>query len=148
MKVSNMGARSSFLVGEHEANSKVGRKISPFSSELTHSQDEILLDRLNELLEKIDKQGAKLTQTPTYSELKSYRDLVKTFVGEAVSRMYTINSQTGWDRQGRQKVYTTIKKVDTVLESMTEEIRTGQATNLSIVAKQDAIRGMLVDMYM
>ncbi len=148
MKVSNMGARSSFLVGEHEANSKVGRKISPFSSELTHSQDEISLDRLNELLEKIDKQGAKLTQTPTYSELKSYRDLVKTFVGEAVSRMYTINSQTGWDRQGRQKVYTTIKKVDTVLESMTEEIRTGQATNLSIVAKQDAIRGMLVDMYM
>ena len=148
MKVSNMGARSSFLVGEHEANSKVGRKISPFSSELTHSQDEISLDRLNELLEKIDKQGAKLTQTPTYSELKSYRDLVKTFVGEAVSRMYTINSQTGWDRQGRQIVYTTIKKVDTVLESMTEEIRTGQATNLSIVAKQDAIRGMLVDMYM
>ncbi len=148
MKVSNMGARSSFLVGEHEANSKVGRKTSPFSSELTHSQDEISLDRLNELLEKIDKQGAKLTQTPTYSELKSYRDLVKTFVGEAVSRMYTINSQTGWDRQGRQKVYTTIKKVDTVLESMTEEIRTGQATNLSIVAKQDAIRGMLVDMYM
>lgn len=148
MKVSNMGARSSFLVGEHEANSKVGRKISPFSSELTHSQDENSLDRLNELLEKIDKQGAKLTQTPTYSELKSYRDLVKTFVGEAVSRMYTINSQTGWDRQGRQKVYTTIKKVDMVLESMTEEIRTGQATNLSIVAKQDAIRGMLVDMYM
>ena len=103
---------------------------------------------MNELLEKIDKQGAKLTQTPTYSELKSYRDLVKTFVGEAVSRMYTINSQTGWDRQGRQKVYTTIKKVDSVLESMTEDIRTGQATNLSIVAKQDAIRGMLVDLYM
>ena len=148
MKVSNMGARSSFPVGEHDANSKIGKKTSPFSSELTHSQDEISLERLNELLEKIDKQGAKLTQTPTYSELKSYRDLVKTFVGEAVSRMYTINSQTGWDRQGRQKVCTTIKKVDSVLESMTEDIRTGQATNLSIVAKQDAIRGMLVDLYM
>lgn len=148
MKVSNMGARSAFPVGEHDANSKIGKKTSPFSSELTHSQDEISLERLNELLEKIDKQGAKLTQTPTYSELKSYRDLVKTFVGEAVSRMYTINSQTGWDRQGRQKVYTTIKKVDSVLESMTEDIRTGQATNLSIVAKQDAIRGMLVDLYM
>ena len=100
-----------FPVGEHDANSKIGKKTSPFSSELTHSQDEISLERLNELLEKIDKQGAKLTQTPTYSELKSYRDLVKTFVGEAVSRMYTINSQTGWDRQGRQKVYTTIKDV-------------------------------------
>lgn len=148
MKVGNMGARSSFPVGEHDANSKIGKKTSPFSSELTHSQDEISLERLNELLEKIDKQGTKLTQTPTYSELKSYRDLVKTFVGEAVSRMYTINSQTGWDRQGRQKVYTTIKKVDSVLESMTEDIRTGQATNLSIVAKQDAIRGMLVDLYM
>lgn len=148
MKIDQMGARSSLVIAEHESNSRVGKKNNPFSSELQQSQDEISLDRLKELLDQIDKQGAKLTQTPTYSELKSYRELVKTFVGEAVSRMYTVHSQSGWDRQGRQKMYTTVKKVDALLESMTEDIRVGQEGNLSIVAKQDAIRGMLVDLYM
>lgn len=148
MKIDNMGAHSSILVAEHDASSKIGKKDKRFSAELSHKQDEYSLERLNELLEKIDKQGAKLTQTPTYSELKAYRDLVKTFIGEAVSRMYTTQSQTGWDRQGRQKVYTTVKKVDETLASMAEDIRLGQESKLDIVAKQDAIRGMLVDLYM
>lgn len=148
MKIDNMGSHSSFIVAEHDNSTKVGKKNSRFSAELAHSQEAISMERLNELLEKIDKQGAKLTQTPTYAELKSYRELVKTFVGEAVSRMYATHTQSGWDRQGRQKVYTTIKKVDETLASMTEDIRTGQASKLDIVAKQDAIRGMLVDMYM
>lgn len=148
MKIDNMSTRSSFMVAEHESNAKVGKKNSRFSAELSHSQEEFSQERLNELLAKIDKQGAKLTETPTYAELKEYRDLVKTFVGEAVSRMYTMHSQTGWDRQGRQKVYTTVKKVDETLEAMTEDIRLGQASKLDIVAKQDAIRGLLVDLYM
>ena len=48
---------------------------------------------------------------------------------------------------GRQKVYTTIRKIDRELEGMAEDIRLGQADALSIVASQDAIRGMLVDLY-
>lgn len=148
MKIDNLGARSSFMVAEHDASAKVGKKNNRFSTELMHTQEEFSKERLQELLDKIDKQGAKLTETPTYAELKAYRELVKTFVGEAVSRMYSLHSQSGWDRQGRQKVYTTVKKVDDTLESMTEDIRLGQASKLNIVAKQDAIRGMLVDLYM
>lgn len=148
MKIDNMSARSSLMIAEHEASAKVGKKNSRFSAELMHSQEEFSQERLKELLDKIDKQGAKLSETPTYAELKAYRELVKTFVGEAVSRMYSLNSQTGWDRQGRQKMYTTVKKVDETLESMTEDIRIGQASKLNIIAKQDAIRGMLVDLYM
>jgi hypothetical protein len=62
--------------------------------------------------------------------------------------MYTLNSQSGWDRMGRQKVYTSVRKIDKKLEEMAEDIRLGQADQLSIIAKQDAIRGMLVDIYM
>ena len=52
------------------------------------------------------------------------------------------------DRLGRQKVYTTVRKIDDRLEEMAEKIRLGQADQLNIVASQDAIRGMLVDLYM
>lgn len=148
MKIDNMGARSSFAVAEHESNAKVGKKGSLFSSELMQTKEELSQERLKELLDKIDKQGAKLSETPTYAELKEYRELVKTFVGEAVSRMYSLQSHKGWDRQGRQKMYTTVKKIDEHLEAMTEDIRIGQASKLDIIAKQDAIRGMLVDLYM
>ena len=62
--------------------------------------------------------------------------------------MYSMHTQSGWDRMGRQKAYTTVRKIDTKLEEMAEQIRLGQADQLSIVASQDAIRGMLVDLYM
>ena len=84
----------------------------------------------------------------TYNELKSYRTLIKNFVGEAVNRMYQLHSQAGWDRMGRQKVYTTVRKIDRKLEEMAEKIRLGQSEQLDIIASHDAIRGMLVDLYM
>ena len=74
--------------------------------------------------------------------------LIKNFVGAAVSNMYELNTQAGWDRMGRQRVYTTIRKIDNKLEEMAEQIRLGQAAQLDVIASHDAIRGMLVDLYM
>ena len=69
-------------------------------------------------------------------------------MGTVVSQMYDVSTQSGWDRMGRQKVYTTVRKVDKKLEEMAEKIRLGQASQLDIIASHDAIRGMLVDLYM
>jgi hypothetical protein len=148
MKIDSLSRQRTLPTIEHEQAVKVRETQDDFSKELSQSQDTMSIEKLHELLDKINEQGARLTQTPTYDELRSYRDLVKDFVGEAVSRMYTLNSQSGWDRMGRQKTYTTVRKVDKTLEEMAEEIRLGQATPLSIAAKQDVIRGMLVDLYM
>lgn len=149
MKIDVMTAQRSMPSVEHETpNREVQASDADFSAELSDQQGSMSMAQLEELLKKIDEQGARLTQTPTYDELKSYRNLVKNFVGEAVSRMYSMHTQSGWDRMGRQKAYTTVRKIDTKLEEMAEQIRLGQADQLSIVASQDAIRGMLVDLYM
>ncbi len=118
-----------------------------FSTELTDQRSSMSRAQLEELLKKIDEQGAKLTATPTYDELRAYRTLVQEFVNEAVSNMYELHTSAGWDRMGRQKVYTTVRKIDEELEKMAEHIRVGQSDQLDIVASQDAIRGMLVDLY-
>lgn len=118
-----------------------------FSAELTDQQGSLTREQLEALLKKIDEQGAKLTKTPTYDELRSYRSLVQEFVNEAVAHMYELHTSAGWDRMGRQKVYTTVRSIDEELEKMAEHIRLGQADQLDIVASQDAIRGMLVDLY-
>ena len=132
----------------HETSGRPAAVEADFSSALSDQQGSMSREQLREMLKKIDEQGARLTKTPTYDELKEYRNLVKSFVGEAVSQMYSLHSQAGWDRMGRQKVYTTVRKIDTELEDMAEKIRLGQTEQLDVVASHDAIRGMLVDLYM
>lgn len=148
MKINKMGSANPQLLPEHEVGTRTEKNSNFFAADLRQVQDGQSKERLNGLLEDITKQGKRLGQVPTYSELKAYRELVRKFIGEAVGRMYTLQSQSGWDRYGRQKMYTTIKQIDQTLADLTEDVRHGQDRQLEIMAKQDAIRGMLVDMYM
>lgn len=120
-----------------------------FEAELNEQQsDGVSHEEMEAMLKKIDEQAARLGKTPTYDELKEYRTLIKNFVGAAVAGMYEVHTSAGWDRLGRQRVYTTVRKIDRKLEEMAEKIRLGQSDQLDIVAAHDAIRGMLVDLYM
>ena len=148
MKIEGLGTRQSMPSMSHDASRRTNAMESDFSSELEDQRSSASHEQLQRLLDQIDEQGARLSKTPTYDELKSYRTLIKNFVGEAVNRMYELHSQAGWDRMGRQKVYTTVRKIDKKLEEMAEKIRLGQSDQLDIVASHDAIRGMLVDLYM
>lgn len=120
-----------------------------FETELMEQQAEgVSHEEMEAMLKKIDEQAARLSRTPTYDELKEYRTLIKNFVGAAVSSMYEVHTSAGWDRMGRQRVYTTVRKIDRKLEDMAERIRLGQSDQLDVIAAHDAIRGMLVDIFM
>lgn len=148
MKIEGLGARQPLPSLERESGRRTSATESDFSSELEDQQGDLTHEQLQKLLDQIDEQGARLTKTPTYDELKEYRSLVKTFISSVVGQMYSVKSQAGWDRMGRQKVYTTVRKIDRELENMAEKIRLGQSDQLDVVASHDAIRGMLVDLYM
>lgn len=120
-----------------------------FETELMEQQSEgVSHEEMEAMLKKIDEQATRLTKTPTYEELKEYRTLIKNFIGAAVSNMYEVHTSAGWDRMGRQRVYTTVRKIDRKLEDMAERIRLGQSDQLDVIAAHDAIRGMLVDIFM
>ena len=147
LKVDNMTTHGPSLTRVHD-NDKVIDTDTDFSTELANQEESLSSEQLDKLLKQIDEQGARLSKTPTYDELKAYRTLIKNFVGEAVNNMYELHTQSGWDRMGRQKVYTTVRKIDKKLEEMAEKIRLGQSKQLDIIASHDAIRGLLVDLYM
>lgn len=147
LKVDNMTTHGPSLTRVHD-NDKVIDTDTDFSTELANQEESLSSEQLDKLLKQIDEQGARLSKTPTYDELKTYRTLIKNFVGEAVNNMYELHTQSGWDRMGRQKVYTTVRKIDKKLEEMAEKIRLGQSKQLDIIASHDAIRGLLVDLYM
>ena len=148
MRISNKTPGQTTLpLTEADGRNKVEATSRGFAADLSKEADQQVRQRLEELLERIQQQGKRLGQTPTYSELKSYRELVKKFMSEAVGQMYDVESGSGWDRRGRQKSYTLVKKVDDTLESLTEDVRHGQERQLAILEKMDSIRGMLVDLY-
>jgi len=147
LRVDKSQSRSRSVASEPETRHKVATPQQGFSVDLSKESDQQVRAHLEELLGKIQQQGKRLGQTPTFSELKSYRELVKKFMSEAVGQMYDVESGVGWDRRGRQKAYTLVRKVDETLESLTEDVRSGQEKQLDILAKMDSIRGMLVDMY-
>lgn len=131
--------------GEHPLD----RELS-FETELLEQQQGsgVSHEEMEAMLKKIDEQASRLTKTPTYDELKQYRTLIKDFIGTAVANMYEVHTSAGWDRMGRQRAYTTVRKIDLKLEEMAEKIRLGQADKLDVIASHDAIRGMLVDLFM
>ncbi|MDR3592678.1 MAG: YaaR family protein [Negativicutes bacterium] len=147
MKVNNIGPSSVPAVSERDVSGRMEKTAGQFASDLLKNQDALSQERLSSLMEQITAQGKKLGEVPTYSELKSYRELVRSFLGEIVGRAYAHQSQTGWDRQGRQKMYSTIKEIDHQLAELAEDVRQGQGRQLEILAKLDNIRGMLVDLY-
>ena len=147
LRINKTGTQPSSAATESEPRQKVSPGQRGFSVDLSKEADQQVRERLEKLLEKIQAQGKRLGQTPTFSELKSYRELVKKFMSEAIGQMYDVESGTGWDKRGRQKAYTLVKKVDDTLESMTEDVRQGQERQLAILEKMDSIRGMLVDLY-
>ncbi|TCL33250.1 hypothetical protein EV210_11823 [Anaerospora hongkongensis] len=148
MKINKMGTSNPPLPVERDNNAKTEKSGDPFALNLAKSQDSQIKERLTELLDAITEQGKRLSTAPTFVELKSYRELVREFLGEAVGRMYTLQTNAGWDRQGRKKMFSTIKQIDDTLAGLTEDVRIGQERQLKIMNKLDAIRGMLVDLYM
>lgn len=149
VKIGNTGTPASpFELLRGASEHPRDRELS-FETELAEQQSEgVSHEEMEAMLKKIDEQAARLTRTPTYDELKEYRTLIKEFVSAAVSNMYEVHTSAGWDRMGRQRVYTTVRKIDNKLEEMAEKIRLGQSAQLDVIASHDAIRGMLVDLYM
>ncbi|MBP2636739.1 MAG: hypothetical protein H6Q72_2646 [Firmicutes bacterium] len=147
MKVNNFGVTNQPLLTDRDLPAKSEKTGDYFAADLLKSQESQSTERMQQLMTAIDESGQRLSQMPTYSELKSYRELIRKFIGEAVSRAYSLEARAGWDRHGRQKLYTTIRKVDETLAEMTEDVRVGQERQLSIMAKHDAVRGMLVDLF-
>jgi len=148
VKINTSGPAQLPVLPEREIGPRVDKSLGHFASDLLKNQDGQSREKMTALLTAIDQQGKRLGDVPTFSELKKYREVVRQFVGEAVGRMYSLSSQQGWDRSGRQKVYTIIRKVDATLESLSEDVRHGQERHLEILDKHGSLRGMLVDLFM
>jgi len=138
----------SLIIGEKDMRVKDAKsEMVSFRHHFQKMQGEALYQRLNAMVDEITEQGKRLSRTPTYREMKAYKVLVQQFVQEAINNAFKLQTRSGWDRRGRQKIYTLVQQIDTTLAELAELMKEGQQNQLEILARLDAIRGMLVDLY-
>lgn len=104
-----------------------------------------LQNKLNSLMEEIDKQGERIAKHMDVSDMKRYRSLVKEFMNEVVNRSHEFSRENFLDRRGRHRVYGIVKLVDKNLDDLAQELVKDEKDNIEILNKVGEIKGLLLD---
>ncbi len=106
-----------------------------------------LAERLNLMMEEIVMQGDKLVKRMDVRDMRKYRTLIKEFMNEVVNRSHKFSRENFLDRRGRHRVYGIIRLVDEKLDELAQELVKDECDKITILAKVDEIRGLLLDIF-
>ena len=108
-------------------------------------EEKDLQEKLNSMMEEITVQGDKISKHMHIKDMKKYRELVKGFLNEVVSRSHEFSRENFLDRRGRHRVYGIVRLVDKNLDDLAGELVKDEKDHLAIISKIDDIRGLLLD---
>ena len=108
-------------------------------------EEKDLQEKLNSMMEEITAQGDKISKHMDIKDMKKYRELVKGFLNEWVSRSHEFSRENFLDRRGRHRVYGIVRLVDKNLDDLAGELVKDEKDHLAIISKIDDIRGLLLD---
>ncbi|AFM42745.1 hypothetical protein Desaci_3864 [Desulfosporosinus acidiphilus SJ4] len=121
-------------------------RTSGFSGILSQTQN-IQRVELQTFLDRLGAQGKKLAQSLSISDLKDFRDMVKSFLRSTFGQSRKMQEDSSWDFHGRPKVMARISKIDHALEDLGKQLLDQQAKPLEVLTKIDEIRGLIVDLF-
>ncbi|MBU1261559.1 YaaR family protein [bacterium] len=159
MKVEEAHTRFREFEGQIETGKKVTaqkhgkilakeEKPSVFAERLRESFRQIeTKSELDALLKEVEKSGDQLLKSPTYEHLMEYKELVTIFIKNAIYGIWQVEEKKEGRFVGKEKVYIVLKKIDKELAKLTEEVLKAQIDPISLAARIDDIRGLLVDLY-
>ena len=108
-------------------------------------EEKDLQEKLNSMMEQITVQGDKISKHMDIKDMKKYRELVKGFLNEVVSRSHEFSRENFLDTRGRHRVYGIVRLVDKNLDDLAGELVKDEKDHLAIISKIDDIRGLLLD---
>ena len=108
-------------------------------------EEKDLQEKLNSMMEQITVQGDKISKHMDIKDMKKYRELVKGFLNEVVSRSHEFSRENFLDRRGRHRVYGIVRLVDKNLDDLAGELVKDEKDHLAIISKIDDIGGLLLD---
>lgn len=112
---------------------------------ISNIEEKDLKDKLQTMMEDINAQGEKIAKHMDIKDMRKYRELVKGFLNEIVSRSHEFSRENFLDRRGRHRVYGIVKLVDKNLDDLANELVKEEKDHIAIVSRIDDIRGLLLD---
>ena len=112
---------------------------------ISNIEESSLKERLGFMMKDIIQQGDKLARHMDIRDMKHYRQLIKNFMNEIVSRSHKFSRENFLDRRGRHRVYGMIKLIDENLDELAEELLKDEKDHIAILNKIDEIKGLLLD---
>jgi uncharacterized protein len=97
---------------------------------------------------RIFVQGEIIKTNADISGFLMYRKLLSELIRETASNAFASSRSGAFDSRGKHKVFTIIKKVNSKLDEMAQEILSQQSDNIKLLQMVDDIRGLLVDMFL
>ena len=98
-------------------------------------------------MDDITLQGKKIAKHMDVRDMKKYRELIKDFMNEIVTRSHKFSRENFLDRRGRHRVYGMIRLVDETLDELAAELIKDEKDHLMILSRIDEIRGLLLDIF-
>ena len=112
---------------------------------ISNIEEKDLQQKLRTMMEDINEQGEKIARHMDIKDMRRYRELVKGFLNEVVSRSHEFSRENFPDRRGRHRVYGIVKLVDKNLDDLAGELVKDEKDHIAIVSRIDDIRGLLLD---
>jgi uncharacterized protein YaaR (DUF327 family) len=128
-------------------NEKIDKDSISFMSVMEQKQDEVQVEKMNKMLQDIDKQGLRLSESQTVENLRQYKKLVKQFLENAVQSGLELSEERGFNSRGSIKIYRLVKEVDKKLIGLTNEVLAKEKDGLRTLSLIGEIKGMLVNIY-
>ena len=108
-------------------------------------EEKDLQEKLNSMMEEITVQGDKISKHMDIKDMKKYRELVKGFLNEVVSRSHEFSRENFLDRRGRHRVYGIIRLIDKNLDELASELVEDEKDHIAILDRIGEIKGLLLD---
>jgi uncharacterized protein YaaR (DUF327 family) len=144
----NAGRKPRSVTGGSSARSgRVhGTSSAQFSSHLGRHFGDAQEEALRKMAEEIETYGRRLAEHVDVADLRKYKLLVMEFMSEAVRSSSRFSKESFLDRRGRHRVYATVKSINEKLEQLTQEFLKAERDNISILARIEDIRGLILDL--
>lgn len=118
-----------------------------FTEIMDQKRDAAQIERFNQRLVEIERQGNRLAEHRTVEDLNKFKKLVKDMMDDAVKYGLKLEERQGFNRRGRSKIYKIIKEVDKKLLEVTDAVLDKQKKNIEILSLVGEVKGLLVNIY-
>lgn len=147
MKVRDVSINNNYQnIPVSEEKCLAGNFEASFGNQLKDISCNNMAESLKMLAEDILNQGELVCKRCDIKELKKYKQMISSFLKEAVESCYEFEKESKFNNFGRHRLYANVKKINEKLNQLTEEVLSNQKDTIEIMNNVEDIKGLILDM--